>query len=306
MKVVVIGGTGHIGRFLVRRLIENGDEAVILSSGQTPGDALGAKLVALPYYEMFSDGSFDELLASEKPDAVVDILQGNTPAVYAACETAGVDQLVCCGSIWMFGRARVVPTPETPQSLCPYDVYQTRFEQLADTIRLSLLGNISVSAIMPPNICGPGKVPLEGHGGRSLDVHKAHRDGKEVILPFPGTNLLGPCDADDVAQGFFCALKNPEVAAGQIFNVGSAYALTIEEFIKTYADIYDTNIPIRFVEPTEFIRDVLPDDGANFHFTAHMCPDVSKIRSLLGYVPRFTPEQTMERAVRWMYDSGLM
>jgi len=38
----------------------------------------------------------------------------------------------------------------------------------------------------------------------------------------------------------------------------------------------------------------------------HMLPDISKIRVALGYRPRYTPEQTMERAVAWMRDQGLI
>lgn len=36
-----------------------------------------------------------------------------------------------------------------------------------------------------------------------------------------------------------------------------------------------------------------------------MCPDISKIRKL-GYEPRYTPEESMERAVAWMRDRGMV
>jgi nucleoside-diphosphate-sugar epimerase len=109
-----------------------------------------------------------------------------------------------------------------------------------------------------------------------------------------------------VARGFFCAIKNREAASGEIFNVGSAYALTAEKFIQTYAGIYGTTIPIRLVPPEKYANEIMPDPGANFHFLEHMCPDISKISSRLEYRPRYTPEQTMERAVRWMVDQELL
>jgi len=37
-----------------------------------------------------------------------------------------------------------------------------------------------------------------------------------------------------------------------------------------------------------------------------MCPDLTKIRTKLGYVPRYTPEETMERAVAWMRAEGML
>ena len=310
MKTLVIGGTGHIGKFLVRQLIDEGGEAIVVSSGRTPRDDLEfgdkAEFATLSYSEMLTDGSFDALLAQQRPDSVVDVLQGYSQGVYAACNEAGVGHLVFCGSLWMYGRPKVVPTPEFAQSECPFDGYKLRYEQLLDVIRLSRTAGVAVSAIMPPNICGPGKVPLDGMGGRSIDVHRSHRDGKEVCLPSPGTNLIGPCDAEDVARGFVCVLRDRKMSAGGIFNVGSEYALTAERFINTYADIYGTRIPIRYLDPAVYIRDISPDPGANFHFIEHMCPDISRIRSRLGYNPIHTPEEAMERAVRWMRDSDML
>lgn len=310
MTTVVIGGTGHIGRFLVKQLAGEGQQVVAVSSGRTPfePDAFGTNVehAVLPYGQMLADGSFDALLAHVRPDAVVDILQADAAGVYRACEKAEVGHLVFCGSLWMLGRPKVVPTPEVTQTECPFDGYRKRYAELLDVLQLSRPEGLAVSAVLPPNICGPGKIPLEGKGGRSLDVHREHRRGCEVVLPRPGTNLIGPCDAEDVARGFACALNNREAAAGEAFNVGAAYALTAERFIGTYAQIQGVPIPIRHVDMETFVRDILPPQGAHYHFTEHMCPDISKIRERLGYRPAWTPEESMERAVGWMRDQGLL
>ncbi len=310
MKILIIGGTGHIGTNLTRMLVQEGDDVVVMSSGRTPrptGDCYDkVKYVTMQYSQSLQDGSFAAMLNNERPDAVVDILQGDIGAVYSASRGAGVSHVVACGSIWMFGRPKVVPTPEVTQTECPFEGYRRRYSQLLQTIELSQQAGLAFTAVMPPNICGPGKIPLEGMGGRSLEVHQAHQRGEEVTLPYPGTNLIGPCDAEDVARGFFCAVKNREKAAGEIFNVGSAYALTAERFITTYSEIYQTTIPIRYVPAQTYITEILPEPEAHFHFLEHMCPDISKISSQLGYQPQYTPEEAMERAVRWMFDTGLL
>lgn len=310
MKVAIIGGTGHIGSFLTEMLADYGWDVVVVSSGRTPshtGDLPGrARLVKMNYPGMVADGSFAAMLREEKADAVVDLLQDDTQGVYDAARSAGVGQIVICGSVWMFGRAKVVPTPEVTQTVCEFDGYRARYAEMCRMIAQSKRDCYPLNAVMPPNICGPGKIPLDGMGDRSLELHEAHRRGERVILPFPGTNLVGPCDAEDVARGFFCSLKNPAGAAGEIFNVGSAYALTAEKFIQVYGEIYGISIPIEYVTPEKYLAEVLPDRGANYHFLEHMCPDISKISSHIGYQPRYTPEQTMERAVKWMFDEGLM
>jgi nucleoside-diphosphate-sugar epimerase len=309
-KTLVIGGTGHIGTFLTRLLVEAGYEVDVMTSGHQPppeGDIYRqVKYFTLSYADGLADGSFLAWLREERPRVVVDILAGDLGAVWEAARQAGVAQVVACGSVWMWGRPKVVPTPESPQTPCPFEGYAQRLAELFQTLERSRAVGPSLSAIMPPNICGPGKIPLEASGGRSLQVHQAHRRGETVILPAPGTNLIGPCDAEDVARGFLCAIQHPEQAAGEIFNVGSAYALTSERFVGAYAELYGTSIPIDYVSPEVYAREVSPELGSNFHFLEHMCPDITKVSTRLSYHPLYTPEQTLERAVRWMFDTGVL
>lgn len=310
MKILVIGGTGHTGSWLTRMLAAEGHAVTVASSGRTESHLgplpRGCRQVALRYAEAAKDGSLLALLRQEKAEALVDLLQGETPAVYRACREAGVKHLVVCGSVWMLGRPKVVPVPEIPQTECPFESYRKRFAELNHTLHDARKDGLAFTAILPPNICGPGKVPLEGKGGRSVEVHREHRRGVPVTLPWPGTNLIGPCDAEDVAQGFFLALAKREAAAGEMFNVGSSYALTTEKFMQTYGQIHGVRIPIEYVDAKRFAEEVMPSPGANFHFLEPMCPDLTKVSARLGYRPRHTPEEAMERAVRWMIDRKML
>ena len=158
----------------------------------------------------------------------------------------------------------------------------------------------------PTNICGPGKVPIDCSGGRSIEAHQAHMAGKPVTLPDGCNTLISPCDASDVAQGFVLAANNRQAAAGEIFNVGSDHAFTAPELVAEYGRIYGTEIPIEYVDPREFYEKLLSDPVANCHFRNHMMPDTSKARQKLGYRPQYTPAQAMARAVDWMRDRKLI
>lgn len=306
VKVCVIGGTGHIGRFLVPMLVREGYRTIVVGRGQTPppkGEEWEeVELVSGTYQP--GDAGWKRLLEEISPDITIDILGTDAPNTYEAIRPFA-KHFILCGSLWMYGEPKIVLTPEVTQSPCIFPGYAKRYAEMLELKERAKKEGIKFTAIMPPNICGPGKIPLEGWGGRSLEVHLSHMKGKPVPLPLPGEALIGPCDAEDVAQGFLLAVLQEDASADEIFNVGSAYALTAKQFIATYGEIYHVEIPIEWYSWEEYEK-LNPDVGSNYHFRTHMCPDISKIGKKLDYQPRYTPEESMERAVAWMRGEGLI
>ncbi len=304
MKICIIGGTGHIGTNLTRMLLEQGCEIFLVSRGEKP-------VFEHPNIKFFKKNYDDnvfqwsELFSQNKPDIIIDILGTYAPAVYEAGKNC-CKHFILCGSIWMFGEPWMVPAPEITQSECIFPGYAKRYREMQEIKEKARIEGIKFTGIMPPNICGSGKIPLDCYGSRSIENHKKHKEGKTVYLPEPGNTLIGPCDAEDVALGFFLSVMNSEDASDEIFNVGSGYALTAKQFVQKYGKIYGVKIPIEWCSWKEYSEEINPSPGANFHFKAHMCPDISKIKNKLGYKPKYTPEETMERAVNWMKQKGLI
>ncbi len=304
MRAIVIGGTGHIGGFLIPLLVNAGYETIVAGTGRTaiPATKIWSKIRYIKG-DMRNE-EFLRSLADLHPQVVINIVHDVLPAYHIFKNTA--KHIIACGSLWMYGCPHTVPTPEITQSQCVFDGYRIRYKNILELLKQSDADGVAFTAVMPPNICGPGKIPLECSGGRSLDVHKRHKQGHEVILPQGPDVLIGPCDAEDIAQCFFLVVEKPAQSAGRIFNVGSAYALTASKFVEAYADIYNVKIPVRTVEWDEYVKKYNTDIGGWWHFKAHMCPDISKAVQLLGYKPRYTPQQTLARAVDWMYAEKLL
>jgi len=304
MKVMVVGGTGHVGQFMVPMLVEAGCEVIVVGTGRTtvPSAKVWQKVKYVAY--TFGSGESAEVLAREKAEVVIE-MPGMISDVYAQFK-GQAKHIIACGSTWMFGEPRVVPCPEQTQNQCAFESYAARYAELEQLLAQSASDGVAFSAIMPPNICGPGKIPLECSGGRSIEVHEDHASGKGVVLPEGPEALIGPTDAEDIASCFAKAVLNRDKAAGEFFNVGAAYALTASHFVATYGEIYGVEIPIRRVDWQQYAEKINPDIGAWWHFRAHMCPDISKARRLLGYEPKYTPQQTMARGVDWMREQKLL
>ncbi|HOK55940.1 MAG TPA: NAD(P)-dependent oxidoreductase [bacterium] len=304
MKIFIIGGTGHIGKNLVKMLEEEKFDLFILTRGVKPLPENNR----IKFFKKNYDSNKEEwknIFDEVKPDVVVDILGTFAPCIYEVCKIY-IKHFILCGSIWMFGEPKKVPTPEETQSPCIFSGYAKRYLEMQEIKIQTKKDGVNFTAIMPPNICGPGKIPLDCYGERSIENHKKHKKGEIVFLPEPGQTLIGPCDAEDVAKGFFLSIIQPSNSEDEIFNVGSEYAITVKNFVETYGKIYNVNIPVEWVSWREYSEKINPQPGANTHFKWHMCPDISKISKKLGYKPRYTPEETMERAVRWMEEQNLI
>jgi len=304
MKVLVIGGTGHVSRFTVPQLVEAGCEVIAAGSGRTPQPDGGAWSQVKYIACKTGEGKDISPLLDAGPEVVIEMC-GHAWPTYQQMK-GRVEHFIACGSVWMFGEPKVAPTPDEPQNPCPFPDYARRFQHIQQMIEQSPADGTAFTAIMPPNICGPGKVPLECMGGRSVDVHLSHAAGKEVMLPDGPEVLIGPCDAEDIARCFVQAALKRDRAAGHIFNVGSAFALTTTQLVNVFADIYNVKIPIHRVTWSDYIEKVNPDMGAWWHFKAHMCPDISKAMQLLDYQPHYTPAQTLARAVDWMREEKII
>lgn len=305
MKILIIGGTGHVGSYLTSFLVQKGHEVVVMTSGRRPIPESGAWESVCPVIASYRRGGGDwqTAVADLEADVIIDILGTDVPLLYEMSRLH-CQHLIVCGSIWMFGPPRTVPTPEATQGPCIFEPYAQRYHELVITRNRALEEGIAFTAVMPPNICGPGKIPLDTMGGRSPDVHRALARGEEVVLPFPCSNLISPCDAEDIATAFVLAVESRDAAAGKIFNVGSAYGLTALQFVEVYGAIYGVDLPVRFVDWKTYTT-ISPSRASYYHFEANMCPDITEIKEKLGYRPDYTPEQSMERAVNWMRGEGI-
>ena len=79
MRIVVIGGSGHVGSYLVPRLVESGHEVIQVSRQQrSPYQPHGAwrqvRQVSIDRTPAEEAGTFGAQIAALQPDAVIDMI----------------------------------------------------------------------------------------------------------------------------------------------------------------------------------------------------------------------------------------
>src|SRR6478609_10501724 len=234
MRAVVIGGTGHIGTYLIPRLIASGYEVLNVSrSKRSPYREDSAwKLVTNIELDRSQEeiaGKFGKQIRDLRPDVVIDLICFTVESARHLVETlrGEIQHFLHCGTIWIHGPSVQVPTTEDVprRPFGDYGIQKAAIEEYL--LREARLHGFPVTLLHPGHIVGPGWEPLNPAGHFNAKVFEQLAQGEELCLPNLGLETVHHVHADDVAQGFARALTHRSVALGESFHVVSAAALTL-------------------------------------------------------------------------------
>ena len=224
MRVVIIGGSGHVGTYLVPRLVAAGHEVVAISRGrrepyQPHGAWASVEQHTIDRAAAEAAGTFGAQMRELRPDAVIDMICFTLDSARQLVEAlrGTVQHFLHCGTIWVHGPSAVVPTtedqPRTPFG--EYGIQKAAIEAyLLDEARRS---GFPATVLHPGHIVGPGWAPLEpGRPLQSGGVHAAGA-GEELALPNLGLETVHHVHADDVAQAFERALRTGAPPSARAF-----------------------------------------------------------------------------------------
>ena len=313
MRVVVIGGTGHIGTYLVPRLVEAGHDVVVMARGTrepyTPHPAWErVDRITVDKTEAEEAGTFGGLITELKPDIVMDMLCFTLDSARLLVETlrGHLEMLLHCGTIWVHGHSvRVPTTEETPrQPMGEYGINKALIEEylLAEARR----SNFPVTILHPGQIAGPGWAPVNPAGNRDVSLFSDLAQGNEIALPNNGMETLNFVHADDVAHAFMQAMAHWNAARAESFHVVAEDAITFRGYAEFAARQFGQTANMRFVPLDEFCAP-LPEDvaeGTRSHLLHSPHCSCDKARRLIDYRPRYDVYETLAETLGWMRDTG--
>lgn len=305
MRIVVIGGTGHIGTFLIPRLVAAGHEVVVVSRRQRSPYAADPSWDAIEKCEMDreareADGTFGQLIVALQPDAVVDLIcftRESAEHLVNALRPATL--LLHCGTIWVHGFNLVVPTCED-QPRNPFGQYGIQKAAIEQFLLDSTATGLTRAVVLHPgHIVGPGWNPVNPAGHLDPGVFRQIARGETLLLPDLGMATLHHVHADDVAQAFQLALTHPERAIGESFHVVSPEAMTLRSYAEAMARHFGQPARLEFA-PWEEWRTTVPEEQSRItwdHIAHSPSCSIAKARSRLGYEPRYSSIASVIEAV---------
>jgi nucleoside-diphosphate-sugar epimerase len=307
-RVVVIGATGHIGTYLVPRLVDGGHEVVAVSRGTRGPYHASPQWDAVTTVTADRDaedaaGTFGDRIAALRPDAVVDLICFTRASALQLVEALRPSRplLVHCGTIWVHGPALRVPvTEDEPRTAYgPYGTGKAEIEAfLHEETRA---GGVPAVVLHPGHISGPGWPVITPAGNLDPATWTALATGLPLALPDRGLGVLAHVHADDVAQAFELALSRP-AAVGGSFHVTAEQAMTQRGLAAGVAGWFGREPVLDFVGWEEFTRraGAGPAEVTREHTTRSIAASIARGREVLGYAPRYSALDALREALSWL------
>ncbi|MBI6630631.1 NAD-dependent epimerase/dehydratase family protein [Pontibaca salina] len=321
-KVMVIGGTGFIGRNLTRHLVARGHDVRVLSRGRNGpfddiSDHVELRAVALDDEAALSramegiDYVFNLARSNDTTwDAALENDVGTALRIARAARRAGVARLIYTGTIASYDMsdpARVI-TEDTPFG----DMSQRNLYARSKAECERRLIADQETADVPLVIARPGIVVGAGGPLQHWGIGRWHGSGA-VRLWGNGRNILPFVLVDDVSDGLIRMMEHPE-AAGESFNLvgepllsGHDYFAAIHQRLGARLKVSSSNLALLWAADQVKTalkkhglrrKDVVPITLADWKSRGHLSPfDNRKARHLLGWAPQSDRDRFLHQAI---------
>ncbi len=297
MNVLVIGGTGPTGPYVVNGLIERGHKVTILHRGVHEVDFIE------PIEHLHSDPHFKETLEETLRNRTFDLVVGMYGRTrYVAEVVKGrTPRFIMIGTV-LYEPGLIQPIPETaPVRKAPGMAEMIRLTEQV-VMEAHQQGHYSVTLMRYPWIYGPRQM-----APRDWPIIRRILDGrKHLILPDSGLYLDSVGYAENAAQATLLAVDKPKESDGQIYNVRDEVALTIRQRVEMITKVMNyeweiVNLPCELAWAT-FPYTAPTRGDVPLLFLQHRLIDISKIKTQLGYRDVVPIGEAIERTVKWFLE----
>ncbi|MCY0851015.1 NAD-dependent epimerase/dehydratase family protein [Sulfuracidifex metallicus] len=302
MKILVSGGAGFLGSFLIDRLINDGHEITVIDDFST------VKYHALPEKVNLIKGKIEDVQINDKFDYVVHLAARPSPEDYIQhpVETAMSNSMgtykmleitrksdavmVYTSSSEVYGSAEIIPTPETYWGkVNPIGIRSCYDEskRFSEALILSYYREyeLDVRIQRPFNVYGP-RLREDGSYGRVVSrfIYQALK-GDDITIFGDGSQTRAFLYVDDWVEAttkmmFIKGLK------GEVFNVGSNKEMKIVDLANMILNMTNSKSKIKFLPPR-------PDDPPR------RAADITKVREKLDWEPKVPVEEGLKKTIEW-------
>lgn len=316
MRVVVIGGSGHIGTYLIPWLVEQrGDEVINVTRGERapylPHPAWASvQQVKADRASEDEAGTFGQRIRALKPDVVIDLIcytEASNRQIVEALH-GDIQHFLHCGTIWIYGHSTQVPAQES-QPRNPFGTYGIQKAAIeAYLLDQARRTGFPATMLHPGHIVGPGWVPLNPQGNFNPEVYATLARGETLTLPNLGMETSHHVHAADVAQTFIKAMNHWNESVGENFHVVSPGALTNRGYAEAVARWFGKEAKLEYLGWEDWRKTVSEEDAKATweHVARSPNASIAKAQRLIDYQPKYTSLEAVYESVMWLIEHGVV
>lgn len=308
MRFVITGGAGFLGSHLCDRLLQDGHEVICLDNLLTGSIENIAHLMDCERFRFLKQDVTEYIFLGEPIDGVLHFASPASPRDYlefpiqtlkvgalGTHKTLGLAKskwarFLLASTSETYGDPLVNPQPESywgnvnPIGLRGvYDEAKRFAEAMAMAYHRTHGVDTRIARIF--NTYGPRMRPHDGRVVSNFVVQAL--EGKALTIYGKGEQTRSFCYVEDEVDGLVKLLMAPDTEEihGPV-NIGNPRELTVAEIARKILDLTSSASPIVFQS--------LPEDDPKVRR-----PDITRARQLLGWSPRISLEEGLQRTITY-------
>jgi len=304
-KVLVTGGAGFIGSYLVDRLIKEGHKVIVvdnLSSGRRANVNKKGKFYKID----IRSPKIHQILKKEKIESVfhlaaqplvetayknpVETLEINimgTVNILESCRLKGdLKSIIVISSDKAYGKSKKLPYTEETSLLGdhPYDVSKTAADLITQTYFKTY--NLPIVIARFSNTFGP----RDFNFSRIIPgIFESIIKNKELLIRSDGKMIREYTYVKDIVDGCIRLSQNIDKIKGESFNFGSKNIFSVIEVVKKIEEILDVKVNYKILN---IAKNEIPEQYL----------DWTKAKKTLGWQPKYSFEEGIRESFNWYKD----
>lgn len=300
-NILLIGGGGYIGSYLVSQLLATGRKVTVLGRGSAPR-------YALPHGVSYVSGDFTDTYLLTKllethqeaihlayatvpntsfDDPLADLMQNLPPTLQLFCEAAKSDvKLILVssgGTVYGDTNETDICEKHPTKPISPYGVTKLTLENYA--FLYAATRGLKFICVRPANAYGAGQRPFAGQGFIATAMASAIKGLPIKIFGRYGT-VRDYLYVSDLAAGIVSALEKGQLS--QVYNIGSGIGLNNQEVLQTMQTVIGAH-PIQIEHLAERSFDVKRN-----------VLDSSKLKTETGWKPLIDLNEGLRLTYEWL------
>ena len=317
-KVLVIGGAGFIGGFVVKELLKEPVKEVIIYDNFTRGkmenieeslkdsrctiyplggdvreiDILDKAMEDVDY--VFHLAAMWLLHCKDFPRTAFDVNIAGTFNVLEACVKHNVKKLIYSSSASVYGDAVEVPMTEEHPFNNKNFYGATKISGEAMCTAFNDRYGLNVIGLRYMNVYGPGQDQHAVYSGVVPIMLNKIDKGESPTINGDGSQAYDFIYVEDVARANIAALKS-DVDFGY-YNVGTEVQTTIKELCDTILELKNSNLKVTYIPYSE-------DDARQL--VQNRIGSRAKAEKELGFKYKYSLKEGLQKLIDWRKEQGI-